>query len=194
VWVVGGKPDWYVGNHINVPQKSSKYVNARMNLKMLCNSDKINNEIVLMNDDFFIMKPITQIPVLHGGSLKKKISYREEIAPGASYTNMLNSTLQTLKKNNIKDPLDYELHVPMVMDKKKLANIIKHNGLWRSLYGNIYNVGGTEQSDVKIYGRKNLNLNLVDTKNSVFLSTDDLSFKDMQHIRNAFLDKSICEL
>ena len=31
VWVVGGKPDWYIGNYIKVEQKESKYKNTRIN-------------------------------------------------------------------------------------------------------------------------------------------------------------------
>lgn len=194
VWLVGGKPDWYVGNHIHVTQGRMAYSNARNILNAIIKSDSISNDFVLMNDDFFVMKPIDEIPVLHGGSLKKKAYMRHEIAPGAFYTNMLHSTIQSLTRNKIKDPLDYELHVPMIMNKDKLNSVLKNNGLWRSLYGNIHNIGGTEQDDVKIYGGKPLNLNPVDIENSVFLSTDDFSFKEMNFIRESFPDKSIYEL
>ena len=32
LWVVGGKPKWYVGNYLEVIQNKSKYTNARNNL------------------------------------------------------------------------------------------------------------------------------------------------------------------
>jgi hypothetical protein len=61
VWLVGGKPDWYSGNFIEVDQKHHKYANAINNLQALCNSEEISNNFILMNDDFFIIKPIKKL-------------------------------------------------------------------------------------------------------------------------------------
>jgi hypothetical protein len=42
IWVVGGKPDWYVGNYIKVDQKLTKYKNALYNLKAITESEEIS--------------------------------------------------------------------------------------------------------------------------------------------------------
>ena len=58
IWVVGGKPNWYIGNYIELKQSGAKYKNAYENLKLISNSDQISNDFYLMNDDFYIIKDI----------------------------------------------------------------------------------------------------------------------------------------
>jgi len=40
----------------------------------------------------------------------------------------------------------------MVMEKKKLKQILQNNDqfLWRSIYGNVFNIGGKQMEDVKV--------------------------------------------
>ncbi len=58
IWLVGGKPEWYTGNYIEVEQKDSKYKNAVKNLQIICLSQEISESFILMNDDFYIIKKI----------------------------------------------------------------------------------------------------------------------------------------
>jgi hypothetical protein len=65
------------------------------------------------------------------------------------------------------------------MEKEKLKNIILKypSCLWRSMYGNIYNVGGSEMEDVKIYiNKRHLARSNEITEHSTFLSTEDQAF------------------
>ena len=180
IWVVGGKPDWYVGNYIEVHQIHTKYKNAVENLKMICSSPQISNKFVLMNDDFYIIKKINNIGTFHGGYLLNKINLYQKLNGNSNYTRKLNATYKRLKAIGIDDPLDYELHVPMVMEKQKLQEVLDKNDqfLWRSMYGNIFKVGGSEMQDVKVYTRgplvfKSYNL---DIDNHTYLSSADSSF------------------
>jgi len=199
IWVVGGKPDWYTGNYIYVDQNNSKYNNAIANLNALCNSDLTPEEFFLMNDDFFILQKIDKINMLHGGFLSEKISRYQAITRSSSYIRKLFSTNDRLKKNNIKEPLDYELHVPMQMEKGKLKKIIDQYPelLWRSMYGNTFNVGGTQSQDVKVYGSHVVRSEKkgIDYQNDIFLSTDDISFKNvvLPEFKSMFSTKSILE-
>ncbi len=79
IWVVGGKPEWYVGNYIKVPQNLTKYKNAFYNLKSITESNEISESFVLMNDDFYIIKKINNIDNYHGGSLLEKINLYQKI-------------------------------------------------------------------------------------------------------------------
>jgi hypothetical protein len=79
--------------------------------------------------------------------------------------------------------LDYEIHVPMVMEKTKLAEVLVHPILWRSAYGNIYGIGGNEIKDVKI-NRYDPQTKF-DFDTVPFLSTEDASFED---VRKAILE------
>ena len=199
IWVIGGKPDWYVGNYIYVDQNNSKYHNAISNLNALCNSELTPEEFFLMNDDFFILQKIDKIDTLHGGLLSEKISRYQKIARSSSYIRKLFSTNDRLKKNNIPDPLDYELHVPMHMEKQKLKKIIDQYPelLWRSMYGNTFSVGGNEYQDVKVYGSHVIRSERqeIDYTKDIFLSTDDISFKKivLPIFQSMFSAKSILE-
>jgi hypothetical protein len=180
IWVVGGKPNWYTGNYIEVNQIYSKYKNAAENLKKICSSSEISNTFVLMNDDFYIIKKINNIETFHGGYLLNKINLYQRINGNSNYTRKLAATYKRLKGLNINDPLDYELHVPMIMEKEKLQEVLKSNDqfLWRSIYGNMFNVGGLEMQDVKVYTTgplvlKSYNLNI---DNHTYLSSSDSSF------------------
>lgn len=198
VWVVGGKPDWYCGNHIAVAQDKNTYTNALNNLKAICNSLDIDNEFVLMNDDFFIINKINKIEYFYGGTLDKKISLYKELIGSSSYITKLATTLSRLKKYKIDYPLDYELHVPFPMNKSKLNSVLESNSrfLYRSIYGNLFNVGGSLLEDVKVYDATGLAKKSFDyqNKHTDFLSTTDTSFNLLHPmLKEKFPNKTIYE-
>ena len=180
IWVVGGKPDWYLGNYIEVPQKKSKYANARNNLKAICESKKISDSFILMNDDFYIINKVKSVPYMYSGTLDNKINQREDVFTGSTYTTLLRQTLGSLSRRKNAAILDYELHVPMEMQKNKLEKVLKLSGLWRSVYGNIFDVGGVKIKDVKVYSKTDkLYGGSCDINNlkSDYLSSNDDSFE-----------------
>jgi hypothetical protein len=180
IWVVGGKPTWYTGNYIEVNQNLSKYRNAIENLKAVCNSEDISDRFVLMNDDFYIIKNIDSIKDYHGGPLLEKINLYQKLNSNSNYTRKLAATYKKIKSLGIENPLDYELHVPMVMEKEKLKQTLQNNYqfLWRSIYGNIFNVGGEQMEDVKVYVKGPLVLKSYNIKKDdhIYLSSADTSF------------------
>jgi hypothetical protein len=180
IWVVGGKPTWYDGNYINVKQVLTKYRNAIQNLNAICNSNEISEEFILMNDDFYIVKNINTIETYHGGLLLDKINLYQKINSNSNYTRKLAATYKKIKSLNIESPLDYELHVPMIMEKKKLKQILQNNDqfLWRSIYGNVFGVGGEQMEDVKVYTKGPLVLKSYNLKKDehIYLSSADTSF------------------
>lgn len=180
IWVVGGKPDWYIGNYIRVNQTQTKYKNAAENLKKICSSKEISDSFILMNDDFYIIKKIDNIETFHGGYLLNKINLYQKINGNSNYTRKLAATYKKIIGLGIEDPLDYELHVPMVMEKEKLKEVLKYEDqfLWRSMYGNTFNIKGKEMQDVKVYTKgplvfKSYNLNI---DSHTYLSSADSSF------------------
>lgn len=194
VWVAGAAPDWYKGNLLPVTQKRDKYENARNNLRALCDDNRITDDVVLMNDDFFIVKPIDSVPVLHGGEVRDKIARHSSYAPNSSYVALLWDTLHILAGRGVSTSLDYALHVPMVMDRGKLAALLGYTGSYRILYGNIYGVGGEFSQDVK-YHRVIANGPTpydFHTGSSPFLSTTDSTFWTVRGalLRRLFPSKS----
>ena len=189
IWVVGGKPDWYTGNYIQVDQIRNKYANARNNLRVLAESEEISESFILMNDDFYILNKIESVPYMHAKTLDEKMRIREDLFTGNSYNKLLKQTVRSIF-NRVDGPIiDYELHVPMVMEKKKLLHVLKFMGLWRSIYGNIFDVGGIEITDVKVYVESSVfypNSYSLDNLKYDYLSSSDDSF---ELVRSTILEK-----
>jgi hypothetical protein len=199
IWVVGGKPDWYCGNYIEVPQDKNTYKNAFNNLNKICNTLEIEDNFILMNDDFFIINKIDSIKYFYGGTLIEKISLYKDLTGSSSYINKLVITFDRLKKYKIQEPLDYELHIPFPMNKNNLSKVLNKNErfLYRSMYGNIFNVGGLNMDDVKVYDRGGLTQKSFDYQNigTDFLSTTDTSFAILEPmLKQKFSNKSIYEI
>jgi hypothetical protein len=199
VWVVGGKPSWYSGNFIFIQQRSAKYINAVNNLKAICSSEEISEEFVLMNDDFYIVEKINSVETFHGGLLLDKINTYKKITQQSGYIFKLEKTFDKLRDLRMTSPLDYELHVPMVMEKQKLKTVLKHGSefLWRSMYGNMFNVGGEEMVDVKVYIDGPLVAKSYEIKNKEhkYLSSTDTSFQMLYStiLKELFKSRSIYE-
>ena len=198
LWVVGGKPDWYTGNYLEVLQNKSKYTNARNNLRAICNSSQISSSFILMNDDFYVINKVDSVPYMHGGKLSKKISLYQELTGKTRYVLMLKKTFANLSRRLGNDILDYELHVPMIMEKEKLLRVIEVPDFWRSRYGNMFSVGGVEIEDVKVYSSGGLvkKSSSQDMFKYDYLSSNDDSFEVIKEkvLNLYFTDKTIYEL
>jgi len=152
IWVVGGKPDWYIGPHISVKQLETKYTNVGNNQIAAFSSELISEDIVLMNDDFFVIRPIDKIKTYHNGPMIDTIKSFRRSGINSSYVRKLDYTRRVLRKKfGIQNALSYELHVPMPATKSSMREVIKLGVASRSAYGNIYGVGGEAMRDVKFY-------------------------------------------
>jgi hypothetical protein len=179
IWLIGNKPKWYEGNFLSVPDTSNKYENIRNAIKSVSINSDISDDFVLMNDDFFVMNPLSEIPVFHGGLLIDKINDYITLVGMTRYVKLLMNTHRFLTNYGIKNPLDYDIHTPIQMNKANLTKIIHKKHFPRSMYGNIFNIGGTEIKDVKIYpNTSNLYSKSYSIDTSIpYLSTLDSSFK-----------------
>lgn len=177
VYVIGGKPNWYKGEYIPV-NSSNKYQHAITNLHVLTKTHTISEEFILMNDDFFVIKPVDKLLTYDEGLLLNKIIKYNKFNPNSKYTNWLKNTHLFLKDRLKAEPLSFELHIPMKMTKTGLAEALKYNILWRSYYGNMFTYDSVETQDVKIYRPGALDPNKYDYKNKdfPFISTEDRSF------------------
>jgi hypothetical protein len=198
IWIVGGKPDWYTGNFIFVEKNRNKYTHVRSSLNAIINSELIKDDFILMNDDFFIMNKVDKIQYFYSGTLDEKILLYQELIGSSSYVNKLIQTLNKLQRYNINQPIDYELHVPFPINKQNLHKILNKNDklLYRSFYGNMFDVGGLKIEDVKVYDRTGLIKKSFDYKktHTDFLSTTDSSFNTLEPmLKEKFPNKSHCE-
>jgi hypothetical protein len=183
VWIAGHKPAW-VSNvrHLPTVQASSKHHNAFGNLLAALRCDDISAEFVLMNDDFFITSPLPSVPTLHRGPVTDVVAeYRRMFPRGSLYTTAMQATMEWLQAQGIPEPLSYELHTPMVIDRAGMLEVIaraEDDGVdvqrfhYRTAWGNLVGVGGVRVEDCKVYTRHHA------TIPKPFASTTDATFRD----------------
>lgn len=191
IWFVGGmperiKPDYYIP--VRQPESNTKYENFLLLIDAIINSKGISSSFVLFNDDFFVLNKVKQLPVYINGTIPELIEFvkRESVKPNSNYIKILNHHIIELK--NRKLPINnFALHVPMVLNKTLIKNVIEEFGTFgRSLYGNyVYYTDYCEQmKDVKI-----MNHIQIPTENQIYVSTSDGSFnlgEVGKYIRNKF--------
>lgn len=159
VWIVGYKPGWVKNvGYVRGNPKKLKPANGYHNVLRACTTSEIPDEFVLFNDDFFVTDRVSEIPVLHRGSLSGHINSDPVRRQGPSWWyRCLASTQKYLKEAGISRPLSYELHVPFPVVKDRMAETLQRFAsvalidppLHRSLYGNMHQIGGTRRSDCK---------------------------------------------
>lgn len=198
IWVVGGKPDWYVGNHISVLQDQHKYQNALNNLRAACASEEIPEDFILMNDDFYITNKINEVKIYNNGSLEDQINQYHNLGLRSTYLHRLGTTYAYLQRRDIPNPISYEVHVPMPMKKSKLITILeeKYSTLWRSKYGNTFDIGGETIKDVKVHKSGELvALSYNQNEEQIpYLSSADTSFMFLlDYLTTNFSEKSTYE-
>lgn len=197
VVIAGHTPDWVKNVHsIEVSQDGDKYENAAKNWAAAMDDESVSEAFIAMNDDFYIMKPLHTLPTLHRGDLERVIGYYIK-TPGPYLYNMRETRDMLLKLGCQETELkSYALHVPMVMEKTKRRITTyaiealgkrEHNVQMRTLYGNLWRIGGEEMADVKSSNR-----NSVIAKNDTFLSSNDQAFNEGsigQLLREQFSEK-----
>ncbi len=165
VFFVGGCPSW-AKNVVHIPteQNDTKWRNVPNNLLTVCKDERVSEDFIYFNDDFFVLQKIKN-PVrdfnLYNSTvqsvldkLNKKHPYPTPYMVGMAHTQNL------LKELGKPEPLSYELHVPMVFNKDNFYKMFDIEGVrnidvlhYRSLYGNLYLIGGKDMRDVKVFRR-----------------------------------------
>jgi len=177
VFIVGEFPAWLNTARItHIPERdisTNKLVNAIYKIRKACQDTRITSKFILMNDDFFFLKPVRDIKAFQKGTLFAMKNSHE--TKGGYYYRAICSTYEMLKNLDIKRPMDYELHYPIMFDKKeflKITNMVdwQNTGyIFRSMYGNLAEIPGMYRADSKAFDLDDLK----EMKNRDFLSTDN---------------------
>lgn len=197
VWLVGHRPRWAARvGHIATQQRGTKYVNTTVAMRAACEHPGVSDPFLWCNDDYFVMHSVEQMPVLHRGRVVDVEAYYAARASGA-YLRGMRETRALLESLGHPDPLSYELHVPLPVEKAGMVHALdagRHLDVLhkRTLYANLAELGGVEIRDVKILHRRPQGYD----ETSVFLSTMPDSFANGhvgQHIRRSFRRACIYE-
>lgn len=189
VFLSGDIPKW-TKNIIEIPRPKdgiNGHQNAFMNLREALDHPELSEEIVVMNDDMFFLRPITEIPIYRG----REVGF-------ATWKAASVVTMQVMKKLGTWSGFSYEQHVPFVCEKSKLINILDstreisdkyERAFWRTIYGNHYRIKGEMIDDVKV--RVNPRLK----ENQIFVSSEDTTFEKHigAYLKELFPEKSIYE-
>lgn len=195
VWFVGGKPMYvHPDKQVIVNQRvGNKWDKVRAMLRMVAEDNRITEDFVLFNDDFFVLQPVSDLPPYAYGTLAQLCTHIEKKNGGrpTKYTESLKRTEAALRDNGL-TTLNFELHAPIVLNRDKLLEVINTfpevKGT-RSLYGNMFLSSAIEpMKDVKIVDNDSL-----PHPDQIFLSTEDNSFAHGavgEYIKSLFPDKS----
>lgn len=161
VWIVGHRPPWLTGvQHIPGNGQQHRHANVYHNVLTACAHPDIPERFAIFNDDFYITEHVAEIPTLYRGTLAAHLELQERLRInfGQWWPRSLFATMIALQTAGHREPLSYELHAPFVVDKAAMAETLQRFAgvqpenppQWRSLYGNMHNIGGEIGEDPKM--------------------------------------------
>jgi hypothetical protein len=161
VWIAGYRPSWVVDEVgvIPVRQRGTKWANSSRNMLSACRHPEVSQRFVYFNDDFFVMRPVDAVPVFNRGPARDVLG----ATPGSRYRRGGYATAEWLRRQGYADPLSYELHLPIVLDKTAMIDVIEagvrdrvHPFHKRTAYGNLMKLGGDSVADCKVADRTSI--------------------------------------
>lgn len=158
VWIVGHKPTWVHGVEFIPGNHSGYHANVYNNIRLACEHPDVADEIIVMNDDFVVTEPVERVQVFYRGTLDDHLNI-PRVKRGGWWKDSLTTTLICLQAHGIENPISYELHVPLPVDKAAMAQTLQqfqhvtpdNPPQWRTLVGNMHDLGGKQRQDVKAY-------------------------------------------
>lgn len=191
VWFYGGKPEGITPDrYVPVEQQgASRFQKVTNTIKRICLNDEITDTFYLFNDDFFIMKPVEEVPLIASGTIAERqadIKARHGFA--SRYSQRLGRTAEGLQHKGY-DTLCYAVHLPMPVDRKKALEVMglyTDDPMFRCLYGNYVGQNTVIMPDCKVFNNEDP---FIDT---TFLSTDDTAWNNKagEYIRSIFTEPS----
>lgn len=185
VWLFGGRPDWVRNvEHVPVPD-SYKWRNISGKFKAAVEHPGVADEFVYTEDDYFITAPVDYLP-----DYARKEPLAEWVATYRArhkrkdkmtgWERYLSNTLDVLTDAGVEDPVSYDVHIPMLIQKRNVPLHLWRGPdfevSWRTLYGNF-----SERETVR--APRDVKVNTLSTIRDAekrmpgFLSSSDGTFK-----------------
>lgn len=149
------KPDYHVpGNNLSTSPE-----NVWDNVKIGCEAYSTLDEVIVMNDDFFILDPATSVVPTYRGTLDAHLA---TLGPNKStwWARSMLFTEQVLAGEGIEDRKSYDLHRPFPVNPAAMADSLKavegkYGGWlvppqWRTIYGNMTQMEAYQVDDVRL--------------------------------------------
>lgn len=148
VFIAGNCPTWIRGvTAIPVRKVPSKLNAIENNLRAALRHPEISERVVYMNDDFFIMEPIDEVPITHGGPI-------EEYKGQQEFKWRMARTIENIKQYGLSvGAVTYDgVHMPLPLvteTARKVLSDMESGMLWRTWYGNVAAIGGVQVPNTK---------------------------------------------
>jgi len=178
VFICGDRPDFISDKVIYIPRvlKGNRpQYDSELNIRLALLDNRLSDDFILFNDDFYILKQCNELLNYHAGEIKDIIKQRNNRI-FAVHNKYLSDTKSYLNDDSA---LSYELHIPMIFNKNKRLQVSNEimpllskgrTVLPRSIYGNRFCDISIIKQDVKIYDE---NDKIAD---DTFLSTYESTF------------------
>lgn len=144
IFVVGEFPSFLDSEKvIHIPAEDpykNKTQNGMHKIRAACLDPRISEDFILMNDDFYIMRPIKEVPLRDRGPLA--LSIKNHPYHAGDYYDAIIRTRNLLRYWGMLNPRDFSMHIPVVYNKKTALTILnsieweKYGLLFRTLYLN----------------------------------------------------------
>ena len=197
VWFVGGQPKGFKPDRSlpHVQTGDSKWDKIRSSMYKAIEQEELSDEFFLFNDDFFVMQPFKGEFINYiDGTLSDRIEqFRQENPWLSPYARTLYKANEELKALGIKEPKNFDVHLPMLINKEQAKATIKlcSSPQMRSVYGNLSKCKMVQHDDVKVFDLKTV------PEDPDYLSTNDDIFRDGkvgEYIRSCFPEPSRYEV
>ena len=185
VFIAGYCPSWVRGvTVVETPRRANKFDSIEENVRRGLRHPEIGENVVYMNDDFYITRPIDKVPITHGGPVDQYNGQQE-------LKTRMRRTLQHLREECPEEQqfLTYDgVHMPLPLWKFGVNAILefdKPGTLWRTYYGNCAEIGGVQVPNTKYKGT-----HPVPTELPTFLSTNAGGLKVLRPALNDILPQT----
>lgn len=185
VTIIGGKPNWYKGNHIYFKDDLQNQFRSRniYDKIMLATSD-----FLFFNDDHFLLEPFDPDTYYCSGTMETELARR----PSTSYQRTLQNTYKAF--GNIKN---FDTHCPIfykreILEKIKVDWTKPHGYCIKSVYAHLAGIEGTEYEDLKIRHPASYEALKNQIKGRKWFSIDDIMDKAMVKVLEEIYPEKSC--
>lgn len=187
IYVVGtGLPSWLTGVNVvpvaDVGGIDARYKHANMRRKVRAACDVVPNHFLLLNDDYFLVKPISEWVIYHMGRASEWLGMRvRQLGGFTAYLRDVQKTVEWLRVHGYGDVLIRETHSPTWWESSRFAEMLDAYPDGRPVtVVDLYDACGIGQEgafalNAKIHNDDQLEAKLA-ADDSPWLSSSDFSF------------------
>lgn len=201
IYVIGKKPSFFNDKVIEIPHVDifqNKARNIMTKIHRACRDERISDEFMVFNDDYFCLKPFSakDYPFYY----KCGLTHTVTINPG-EYKRHAKETLDLLVFRGL-NTLNFDSHYPILYNKEKFKEIVESCNweipfgyIAKSLYCNSLGIEGIYRMDCKISGAYQTKGLIELNKNREIFSIADKSLNSYmkQYILGLYPNKSSFE-